>query len=494
MTDGVMPRPSRSALFLGATLSILIAIVSACGGGGSGEVAPPGPATVSTLAYVVNTCSGDDFTIRQSLQIRRGDEAPITVVEHSALLSFDGVGTCVGLGDTRYGPAFGELGVFRRLGVSPDGSQVVFEVTDEVTAFVNYPLAFPANALPAEENGIFVVGADGTGLRRLGPASREVSYHKSLFVFSPNGRTIAYTDRGPSAENEDAAQIVTLDLVSGEHQVTQVTHLPPPTDPTWPETYDPFFNDDETITFSTHANADGNHPDGENIVVTVKTDGTGLTVAQPAHALPGSELLTSFRITGSELDAAVLTRTGMAENWMDGYRPYSIREVFDIDRDNILQLTNFHRTDTYYATVTADGQRVLFTASANPPELGTNPDEVCQLFSIDRSGDDLRQLTTFHDAPEGQHERGCNFWKRPLGCWVGQANRDIRTDAVLFYSSCDPLGTNPYGSQVFAMHADGTGLRQLTNTAPFGVDASGAFTVELPFPFAWPGREERAAP
>jgi len=75
-------------------------------------------------------------------------------------------------------------------------------------------------------------------------------------------------------------------------------------------TYQPFFNDDQTITFSTRADADGNHPNGENIVVVVKIDGTGLKVAAPVIARPGSEVLTSFRITGSELDAAVLTLPG----------------------------------------------------------------------------------------------------------------------------------------------------------------------------------------
>ena len=68
------------------------------------------------------------------------------------------------------------------------------------------------------------------------------------------------------------------------------------------------------------------------------------------------------------------------------------------------------------------------------------------------------------------------------------AGRDILSDEVLFYSSCDPFGTNPYGSQLFSMHPDGTGLRQLTNTQGYTPkDASGAVIVELPFPFAYPG-------
>ncbi len=75
----------------------------------------------------------------------------------------------------------------------------------------------------------------------------------------------------------------------------------------------------------------------------------------------------------------------------------------------------------------------------------------------------------------------------PLGCIANYTGRDIRSDAVVFYSSCDPFGTNPYGGQIFAMHPDGTGLRQLTTTQGYTRDESGAITVELPFPFAYPG-------
>ena len=247
---------------------------------------------------MVTECRGDaqGGTIRQSLQIQRGDQAPITVVEHTSEIGIVAFAGCRDIGLKRQGPEFAELGVFHRLGVTPDGSQVVFEVTDEVALD---PLLFPRNALPAEQKGIFIVGADGTGLRRLGPASRVGSFFTSFFVFSPNGHTIAYTDRS------DNVQIFTLDLGGGAP--FQVTHLPPAVrSAPFGGTYDPFFNDDHTITFFTYANADGKHPDATNIVVTVKTDGTDLKVAPSVVAIPGSEVLTSFRITGSEVNAAVL--------------------------------------------------------------------------------------------------------------------------------------------------------------------------------------------
>jgi hypothetical protein len=47
------------------------------------------------------------------------------------------------------------------------------------------------------------------------------------------------------------------------------------------------------------------------------------------------------------------------------------------------------------------------------------------------------------------------------------AFQDPVTKAIIFDSSCDPLHANSYGDQVFAMHPDGTGLRQLTDAAGF---------------------------
>jgi hypothetical protein len=478
----------------GLCISILFsifALVNACGGGGSDDDSTaPEPATVSTLAYVVTECRDDaqTLTLHQSLQIRQGEQAPITVVEHTAVVPSQG-SVCDRAGIFRQGPVFADVGVFRRLGVSPDGSQVVFEVTDEVRSGVIRPLSFPFNALPAEQKGIFAVGADGSGIRRLGPASGVASFFLSLFGFSPSGRTVAYTDYGPDLTGANAVQIFTLDVLTGDRR--QLTQLPPTTG-VFAGVYQPFFNDEHTITFNTWTNADGNHPDAsENLVVTINTDGTRLTVAPPVRAQAG-KVLPSFRITGSELDAALLTVDGIPKNpLIGGSASYTIQEVFDIDRDNnILQLTDFQRVDTYTPTVSVDGARVLFTASADP--LGTNPTENCQIFSIDPAGGDLRQLTDFREVGPGQLSKaGCSFNPGRLGCAAFWTNPDARTGTMLFYSNCDPLGTNPNGAQVFAMHADGTGLRQLTTTNSYTRDASGVVTVELAFPFAWPGLQFR---
>jgi len=65
---------------------------------------------------------------------------------------------------------------------------------------------------------------------------------------------------------------------------------------------------------------------------------------------------------------------------------------------------------------------------------------------------------------------------------------DKVTGTLLFGSSCDPVGSNPFGDQIFAMRRDGSGLRQLTATRGITVDPDGTVRVELPGPFAYARR------
>src|SRR5262249_61175268 len=90
------------------------------------------------------------------------------------------------------------------------------------------------------EEGIFVVRDDGSGLRRLGPASRDPSFRivpdassptggfrtsgGTQFSFSPDGRDVVFTDLGPGPGADDAVQIFTLDVATGTR--SQLTNLP----------------------------------------------------------------------------------------------------------------------------------------------------------------------------------------------------------------------------------------------------------------------------
>jgi hypothetical protein len=94
------------------------------------------PAAIRTLAYVVSECredaAGMEFTGGQALRIRRGDGDPITVVQFGPTAPQpDPQGLCRVYGESRNGPASMAVGALQRLGVSPDGSGIVFEVNQD---------------------------------------------------------------------------------------------------------------------------------------------------------------------------------------------------------------------------------------------------------------------------------------------------------------------------------------------------------------------------
>jgi hypothetical protein len=463
----------------------LIPFLAACGGG-----APP-PITTGTLAYVETECrttKQNDFYEQQALRIRQGDHEPLTVFETPEVGPVPYVGTLLCNRYGRWGDYSISREAFQAVAVSPDGASVVFLVTDEFS--VNPPL--PLN-LPPEQKGLFWVRADGTGLRRLGPPSRERFFYVvngSVFQigtlrFSPDGRTITFVDKGPDTDGHEADQVVTVDVASGTF--TQVTHLPPAHPPAgWPANAPtvryPFFRDDDdrTIIFLTSANPDGLNPEGREMTMMVQTDGSHLEVPIPISvAAPGALVDQRFVITGDRPQVISVAFQGDPANDPPLEGPQVISEVFVVDQGkNTLQLTNFGRVDTNPWGMDIDLEHVYFAASADP--LGTNPSYNCQLFSIDRLGNDLRQLTNFYETEHSL--RGCYFGAWPQGCAI-HLQRQARSRALVFYSTCDPFGTNPNGGQVFALQPDGTGLRQLTNSRGSVTAADGTVTSQLPGPW-----------
>ena len=471
----------------GASATAVLLALTACGGGGGNGVPPPND--IGTLAYVVTECrdTADGFLESQALHISHGDR-DVTVMETPGVGPISGLGgLCRALTSFRGGDTSISRDAFQGLAVSAEGAAVVFEVTDDFSAFPKLPLH-----LAPEQKGIFFVRADGSGLHRLGPPSRLPFFILSngftdllrSFSFSLDGRLISFADTGPGRpDGQDAAQVFTLDAETGQR--TQVTHLPPgipsaeyPSDA--PGVLGPTFIDSQTIGFLTDANPDGLNNTHNFYPFTVRTDGSDQMASAFPVAVAGSQIVPAFEITGDKPFATTLSVPGQPQNETPG-QSFSIGEVFVIDGKNELQLTNFQRVDTGNATVDADRQTIFFLASADP--LGTNPSKNCQVFSVDRIGGDMRQLTQFGEAPHSMN--GCYFGRRGTGCVVYKLSQDSRTRRLIFYSSCDPLGTNPLGAQVFAMRPDGSELRQLTHTRGLMTEADGTFIGELPGPIAY---------
>jgi len=462
-----------------------------------------GCAAIRTLAYVVNECRTDGPIFHQALLVRHGNCAPVTVMDLELPVLPDQLATfnylCGLYVVGRFGHIGALVGVFQRLTAMPDGSGVVFEVTDAVAQPVQL-FRLP----PEVEEGFYFVRSDGSGLRRLGPPSGVpiVFYYArgsdpgnfctGGFVvpnsdISPDGGTFVFTDWGPDPAGEKAIQVATLDIATGRRAwVTRFPVAERPVPPPFCESYTayPRFVDNDTILVASYANPDGLNPDGYQTGFEINTDGTGLRVLAMPVAPAGGHIDPSFVVAGGGTN---LINLESSDN--------TYQEVFLIDRKRLLQLTDFGRQDTSRVFLTPDGRRAFFRASADP--LGTNPSGTCQIFSIDTLGTHLRQLTHFREGetfPNGQESANrCGAYgstphfRRP-GCAIFEAYQDPVTQTVVFFSNCNPFGTNPYGGQVFAMRPDGSQLRQLTSARGRVIEENGAFTVELPGPTAYSAR------
>jgi hypothetical protein len=473
------------------------------------------PAEIRTLAYVVSGCTEfpDGRSVgQQALRIRRGDRDPVTVAEF-------GPGNTAGRplpsgspycqdvsspGSDRWGSKSTFVFPLQRLGVSPDGSVVVFEVNDEFSR--------SGFTVSPEQRGMFLVHADGRGLTKIGPPSHEPSsaneaIYSPPIAFSPDGQRIVYTDRGPGPHGEDAPQIVMIDLAMPTHGPTPLTTLPTGTPPYFGGTKTrgfltccPVFLDDETVLFQSFVDPDpsanggkGLNPQHEFASFTVRIDGSDLKAAPlpvPPDALNKSGIDPTFGIVGLGTDLLRFFLSGTPVDESPAGGAFPISEVFLHQGKELLQLTTFKRKDTFKAFLSPERTRAFFVASVDPSPSHTNPAHNCQLFSVGHFGAGMRQITFFDpETGAGPPSPACFGTPRPW-CSIGEGYfrvilQDPETRSVVFQASCDPLGTNPNGGQIFAMRPDGSGLRQLTDAAGIVTHPDGTVTAELVSPFAY---------
>ena len=144
----------------------------------------------------------------------------------------------------------------------------------------------------------------------------------------------------------------------------------------------------------------------------IKTDGKSPEKeTPPPTVVSGGSILPEFNVTAASANTfAIYFPDRPSVNPVAGRE--GVLEVFSIDGDNLLQLTNFGRGDTGAGGTAGfiPHGRATFLASANP--TGENPANICQFFSIDKLAvHPPRQLTHLpsHGRPSGFGCRGFAF-------------------------------------------------------------------------------------
>jgi hypothetical protein len=295
----------------------------------------------------------------------------------------------------------------------------------------------------------------------------------SGFSFSPDGRSVVFTDRGPGSDGTDAQQLFILDVATGDRkQVTRFTAASIGNNPDGIE-LNAVFVDNDLLGVFVFDSVEGTR------LFTVRRDGSDLQPFEPPIVFPGAHLVPDFRLTGASKQVASLALDAVTDLPLPG----PVREVFIRDGKQVLQLTKIGRSDTQFARRLTGTHRVSFASSGDP--LGQNPSNTCQLFTVDRLGGRMRQLT--HFDPGATSPAGCLGGAVGPGCTSVSSGvtQDPRTEALVFDSSCDPFGISAVGQQIFAIRPDGSGLRQITAYRGLTIAPDGRVDVELPGPVAY---------
>jgi Tol biopolymer transport system component len=213
--------------------------------------------------------------------------------------------------------------------------------------------------------------------------------------------------------------------------------------------------DEKTVSFGTAAMDDS----GQTVWIGSTADPDG---DNPGHAfrLVAIDPTTAVPTTVSSLDGGIspllsVTDDGQWIVFVSPADPFGTNldhgpELFVVAEDGtgLAQLTSEPAPDggsVSQVLIAGGGNPVLFVANTDP--LGTNAANSAQLFSIQRDGTALTQLTTFVDDSLSS---------------ISVSDDGLR---IVLVHNGDPLATNPdLGPELFAIDGDGMNLRQLTTT------------------------------
>jgi Tol biopolymer transport system component len=262
----------------------------------------------------------------------------------------------------------------------------------------------------------------GPILRQLTSASSRDSQNP---VISGNGATIAFESSANFAGNNAVGNTEIFATDWSGMPIAQLTITSP--NPNYHSKNPSITDDGQTIFFYSNK-------DGVINIYRIASNGTGLTkitnyfypvvVDNPRVAGGGSRVAFAEyeELFGEPEELHVMTSSGT----------------------NIHELTAAEEIESEYAEISRDGSRIVFSSTMNP--FGTNNDGGEEIFRRQADGSGLVQVTSF---PAGKH--------------ASYPTISADGTTITFASNANPTGQNNDGSDdIFLIHADGTGVHQLS--------------------------------
>jgi Tol biopolymer transport system component len=309
--------------------------------------------------------------------------------------------------------------------ISDDGQRITFASPEDLTG--------PGG------NGfsqIFAVLHEGTDLRRLTTIPFDHSYYPQI---SGDGSTIAFFSRGQVPGDPYWTQGDQIAVINWDGTGIRTVAAPYIGDAVTGYAGPPDITDDGQVVVYPAVDI----PCCTWDIYRVNKDGTGVSQLTDTYREPGCPMA---RVSGAGGRVAFLCE---GEELYGGPNPDLGQELFAATATGTdhRQLSDSLRGDSTDPEMTPDGSRVVFVSDADP--LGEPGENLPQLYRIAPDGSDLTRVTEFQDGDTEQPSVTDD------GQWI------------VFSHSGDPLGTNGNGGyQIFAVRADGSELRQLTDPTP----------------------------
>ena len=366
------------------------------------------------------------------------------------------------------------------LALAGGGTKVVFASTANLTG---------GNSGGKQQ--LFVVNKDGTGLSQVTSLTGGTFYFLQM---SDDATKIAFVaDADPFGTNTDDGLEVFAINADGTG-LKQLTTTPAITSGYQAVIWMAFAGGGSKIAFSGYGNPLGTNADGNEEVFVVDYAGTNLKQLTNINS-PSQTIASEY--PGITDDGTTIYYTGNPINSQNPTGQWNLWRITSLGTS----LTRITNTGIEYAdlVLSGSGNRIAFrdvkndkelkvidTTGANLRTLTSSPKSDIEYVSMDGAGGTIAFASTDDLLPPGNSAHNMSlFTMHADGTGLAQLTSGISAywpsiarggSSIVFWSFGNPLGTNADGNwEIFRIAPNGTGLAQVTNTTD-----SGAYQKDWP--------------